>query len=224
MNESILEVKDVWKTYPMGDFTVEALRGVDLVVNEGEYLALVGPSGSGKSSLLHMLGFMDTPTKGEVLFDEKPSSGLKDKEKTQLRLKNIGFVFQTFNLLPNLSALENVEIVMRVGGVPKDKRRKKAAELLEKVGLADRVRHLPNQLSGGQRQRVAIARALANNPKLILADEPTGNLDSATGEEVINLFKQLNEEGQTIIIVTHNEDIARQAQKRLTIKDGRIEL
>jgi len=219
----LLETKNLGKTYPMGEVTVEALRGVELTVKKGEFLALVGPSGSGKSSLLHLIGLMDTPTKGEVFFDSQPVSKKKDWEKTALRLKKIGFVFQTFNLLPNLNALQNVEIVMRVAGLPKAARRQKAKELLDKVGLGDRAKHLPNQLSGGQRQRVAIARALANEPILILADEPTGNLDSVSGAEIAKLFHQLNEEGQTIVLVTHNQEIAGQAHTVINMKDGQLE-
>jgi putative ABC transport system ATP-binding protein len=202
---------------------VEALRGVNLKVEKGEFVAVVGPSGCGKSTLLHLLGAMDAPTAGEVRVNGHDLAQMNDAARTRLRRLQIGFVFQTFNLLPTLSARENVEIAMRLAGVPARERRARAVELLECIGLGPRAGHLPRQLSGGERQRVAIARALANRPALILADEPTGNLDSVTGESIVGLLHQLNREGQTIMLVTHNLDMANQAGRVLRMKDGLIQ-
>jgi putative ABC transport system ATP-binding protein len=220
--ETIVEAKELRKTYRLDKVRVEALRGVDLTVTEGEFVAIVGPSGSGKSSLLHILGLVDTPTSGQVLFQGHAVAQLSDSERTKLRLKEIGFVFQTFNLLPTLTAFGNVEIALRLAGMPRFVRKEKTKELLEKVGLGHRLNHLPKELSGGERQRVAIARALANSPKLILADEPTGNLDSAAGMAIAELFRVLNKDGQAIILVTHNREITQHAGRTLVMRDGQI--
>jgi putative ABC transport system ATP-binding protein len=219
----IVETRDLWKIYPMDGISVEALCGVNLTVARGEFVALVGPSGSGKSTLLHMIGAMDTPTRGEVCLNEHSLGQMSDAERTRLRCHEIGFVFQTFNLLPTLNALENVEIALRLAGVPLQQRRLRATALLERMGLEERMRHLPRQLSGGERQRVAIARALANQPSLLLADEPTGNLDSTTGEAIVALLRQLNSQGQTVVLVTHNSEVANQAGRVLRMRDGQIQ-
>jgi len=218
----IVETHDLWKVYRMDGTSVEALRGVNLMVEAGEFVALVGPSGSGKSTLLHLIGAMDTPTRGEVWLNGRSLTGMSDAERTRRRCREVGFVFQTFNLLPTLSALENVEIALRLAGVPGRQRHTRAAALLERVGLGGRMGHLPRQLSGGERQRLAIARALANQPALLLADEPTGNLDSATGQAIVDLFRQFNAEGQTIVLVTHNLEVAAQAGRVLRMRDGQI--
>jgi putative ABC transport system ATP-binding protein len=219
----IVETSKLRKWYPMDGSGVDALRDVTLAVEKGELVAVVGPSGSGKSTLLHLLGAMDTPTGGEVRLNGQDLAKLNDAARTRIRRHQIGFVFQTFNLLPTLSARENVEIAMRLAGVPARERRARAVDLLERVGLGSRAGHLPRQLSGGERQRVAIARALANRPALILADEPTGNLDSATGGSIIMLMHQLNHDGQTIVLVTHNVEIADRAGRVLHMKDGQIQ-
>ena len=218
----IIETRDLWKIHPMDGTGVEALRGVNLAVEPGEFVALVGPSGSGKSTLLHLLGAMDTPTRGEVVFEGKILAAFSDGERTQLRCRQIGFVFQTFNLLPTLTAFQNVELPLRLARVPTRERIPRARELLIQVGLGARTNHLPRQLSGGERQRVAIARALANHPKLLLADEPTGNLDSVTGKETIALLQEVHRAGQTIMLVTHNADVAAQANRVLHVRDGVI--
>lgn len=218
----IVEARGLRKTYRLDKVEVEALRGVDLAVAEGEFVAILGASGSGKSTLLHILGLMDTPTIGEALFRGRMVARMSDGERTKLRLREIGFIFQTFNLLPTLAAFGNVEIPLRLAGMSGTVRREKAKELLEKVGLGHRLNHLPKELSGGERQRVAIARALANNPKLLLADEPTGNLDSAAGMAIAELFRLLNKDGQTIILVTHNREIAEYATRTLVMRDGQI--
>ena len=220
----IFETHDLWKIYPMGEVEVEALRGVNLTVEEGEFIAIIGPSGSGKSSLLHIIGCMDTPTRGEVFFEDKDVRRMNDGERTRVRCHAIGFIFQTFNLLPTLDAAGNVEIAMRLAGRHKAERKARTRELLEKVGLGKRMGHLPRQLSGGERQRVAIARALANSPKLILADEPTGNLDSVTGKGIVRMLRELNEEGQTIVMVTHNPEASAQAKRVIRMKDGQLQL
>ena len=220
----IFETHDLWKIYPMGEVEVEALRGVNLTVEEGEFIAIIGPSGSGKSSLLHIIGCMDTPTRGEVFFEDKDVRRMNDGERTRVRCHAIGFIFQTFNLLPTLDAAGNVEIAMRLAGMHKAERKARTRELLEKVGLGKRMGHLPRQLSGGERQRVAIARALANSPKLILADEPTGNLDSVTGKGIVRMLRELNEEGQTIVMVTHNPEASAQAKRVIRMKDGQLQL
>ena len=216
---AVLECKNVWKIYGSGENKVMALRDINLSVEEGEFLIIMGPSGSGKSTLLHIIGCLDTPTKGKVYIEGKEVSKM---DLVKVRRKYIGFVFQQFNLIPNLNVYENVELPLIFSGVPKEKREKKVIEILERLGLSNRIYHYPNQLSGGQKQRVAIARALINNPKYILADEPTGNLDSKTGKEVMELFKELNEEGRTIILVTHDPNVAKYGSRIVYIKDGKL--
>jgi len=219
----VLELKDVSKIYKMGEEEVHALCNFDLIVDRNDYMSIVGPSGSGKSTLLHMLGLLDIPTKGEIQIDGINVSKLSENERAIMRGRKIGFVFQVFNLVSSLTALENVALPMMIQGVSKEERSNKAAEVLEGLGMGDRLDHLPMELSGGQRQRVAMARALVNDPELILADEPTGNLDSKTGEEVVKLFDKLHNEGRTLIIVTHDPDIAKHAKEEVHIKDGMIE-
>ncbi len=218
----MLELEDITKIYGKGESRVIALNNINLRIYEGEFISILGPSGSGKSTLLHMIGLLDTPTKGKIIIEGKDVSKLSEDERAHIRGKTIGFVFQTFNLMPNLTALENVELPMMIYDVDEEERRKRATALLSKLGLKHRLDHLPSQLSGGQRQRVAIARALANEPKLILADEPTGNLDSKSGEEVLNIMKSLHNEGRTIVIVTHDESITEHAERIIKIKDGKI--
>jgi putative ABC transport system ATP-binding protein len=219
----IVETKNVTRTYGMNGVAVEAVRGIDLQVQAGEFVAIVGPSGSGKSSLLHLIGAMDRPSGGEVFFHGKPLSKMNDGARTDLRAKEIGFIFQTFNLLPMLNVYENVEVVMRFGGFGRRDRSRRTEELLRTVGLADRVRHLPSRLSGGERQRVAVARALANRPALVLADEPTGNLDSATGTGILELLRDIcTTHRQTVIMVTHDFRAASYADRVLVLRDGRI--
>ncbi|WP_461766164.1 ABC transporter ATP-binding protein [Pseudothermotoga sp.] len=218
----IIRVENVRKIYRMGDNEVRALDGVSLTVEEGEFLIVMGPSGSGKSTLLHVMGCLDKPDDGEIYIDSTPVSKLNDNQLARIRNKMIGFVFQQFNLLPRLTALENVELPMIYAGVPRQLRRNRAKELLELVGLGDRMHHKPTQLSGGQMQRVAIARALANKPAVLLADEPTGNLDSKSGEEILKIFSDLNSEGQTIIVVTHDPDVAKRGDRIVRMRDGKI--
>jgi putative ABC transport system ATP-binding protein len=221
--ETIVETKDLWKIYGMNGVAVEAVRGIDLSVGAGEFVAIVGPSGSGKSSLLHLLGAMDTPTRGQVLFEGRPLAGMKDGQRTGLRARQIGFVFQTFNLLPTLTTFGNVEIAMRLAGTGRAERRARTAELLARVGLGERARHRPRDLSGGERQRVALARALANRPRLLLADEPTGNLDSKTGATILDLLRRVcDEDKQTVVMVTHDFRAASHADRVLLLRDGRI--
>ena len=211
------------RDYDMGGEVVRALRGVSLQIRKNEYVAVMGPSGSGKSTLMNLIGCLDTPTAGEYWLNGQKVSDLSDDELARIRNKEIGFVFQTFNLLPRANALHNVELPLIYAGLPGKERRAQAARALERVGLADRMDHKPNELSGGQRQRVAIARALVNVPSILLADEPTGNLDSATGEEIMRLFEELWSGGQTIVLVTHERDIAAHARRQLHLRDGLVE-
>jgi putative ABC transport system ATP-binding protein len=220
---SLIETVDLWKTYHMGTEDVHALRGVSMQIERGEYVAIMGPSGSGKSTLMNLIGCLDTPTKGSYLLNSKQVSQMNDDELARIRNEEIGFVFQTFNLLPRATALHNVELPLVYAGVTGKERIDRANQALEKVDLVERKTHRPNELSGGQRQRVAIARALVNNPSILLADEPTGNLDSKTGEEIMGLFARLHQGGNTIILVTHEADIAAHAHRVIYIRDGQIE-
>ncbi len=218
-----LVIDDLVKTYVMGAAEVHALRGVSLRIDRNEYVAIMGPSGSGKSTLMNMIGCLDTPTSGTYLLEGHSVREMSDRQLAEVRNKRIGFVFQTFNLLPRATLLANVELPLVYGGVGKAERRKRAAEAIAMVGLSDRIHHQPNELSGGQRQRAAIARALVSNPSIILADEPTGNLDSATGEEIMNVVDELHAQGQTIILVTHEDHIAAHARRVIRLRDGLIE-
>ncbi len=211
------------RDYQVGAEVVHALRGVDLQIRRNEFVAVMGPSGSGKSTLMNLLGCLDTPTSGEYWLNGQKVSELDDDELARIRNKEIGFVFQTFNLLPRATALHNVELPLIYAGIPSKQRRQMAAAALERVGLADRMHHKPNELSGGQRQRVAIARALVNNPSILLADEPTGNLDSQTSAEIMEVFEELHRQGQTIVLITHERDIAAHAKRQIHLLDGRIE-
>jgi len=223
-NGVIIKVEDLWKTYDMGEaIQVHALSGVSFAIDRGEYVAIMGPSGSGKSTLMNLLGCLDTPTRGSYWLNGQVVSELSDDELAYIRNKEIGFVFQTFNLLSRASALHNVELPLIYSGMPAKERLERAEEALRRVDLAERMHHKPNELSGGQRQRVAVARALVNNPSMILADEPTGNLDSATGEEIMGLFERLYQGGNTILLVTHEHDIAAHAHRIIHVRDGRIE-
>ena len=219
----VIDIEGVKKLYQMGAETIHALRGVSLKIHRNEYLAIMGPSGSGKSTLMNMLGCLDTPTEGHYEFNGKNVAAMVDDELADIRNREIGFVFQTFNLLPRSDALKNVELPLIYAGVPPHERRERAIQVLREVGLENRMYHKPNELSGGQRQRVAIARALVNKPSIILADEPTGNLDSQTGVEIMALFEQLYSLGNTIIVVTHEEDIAQHARRIVRLRDGLIE-
>ena len=218
----LLAIRDLRKIYKVGSEQVRALDGIDLVVFPGEYIAIMGASGSGKSTLMNLLGCLDTPTSGSYRLNGVAVEGLDDEEFAAIRNEEIGFVFQTFNLLARTTALQNVELPLVYAGVGKSERRKKAARALERVGLGDRMKHRSNELSGGQRQRVAIARALVNDPSILLADEPTGNLDSATSGEIMELFDELNRAGNTVIVVTHEDDIAAHAHRIVTLRDGKI--
>jgi putative ABC transport system ATP-binding protein len=219
---ALIETDNLWKTYVMGAERVHALRSVTMTIEKGEYVAIMGPSGSGKSTLMNLVGCLDTPTQGEYWLNEKRVREMNDNELANIRNREIGFVFQTFNLLPRATALHNVELPLIYNGTPRTEREKKAKLALEKVELGDRMTHKPSELSGGQRQRVALARALVNDPSIILADEPTGNLDSKTSEEIMKLFDSLHRQGNTIITVTHEASVARHAQRVLSILDGRI--
>src|SRR6188508_3661502 len=220
---ALIETRDLWKTYVMGGEEIHALRGVSLAIERGEYVAIMGPSGSGKSTLMNLIGCLDTPSRGTYWLNGKLVSRMDDDELAHIRNREIGFVFQTFNLLPRATALHNVELPLIYNGTPSAKRIEMAKAALESVELGSRMSHRPNELSGGQRQRVAIARALVNNPSIILADEPTGNLDSKTSYDIMNLFQELHDKGNTIIMVTHEDDIAHYAHRIIRLRDGLIE-
>lgn len=223
MNKPLIDIVGIGKTYRIGEVEVHALRQIDLQIFKGEYVALMGPSGSGKSTLMNILGCLDTPSRGTYTLNGTNVSKMSDNELAEIRNKEIGFIFQTFNLLPRNTALDNVALPLVYAGKGKKERLQKAAEALASVGLADRMYHKPNELSGGQRQRVAIARALVNNPSIILADEPTGNLDTKTSHEIMDLLENINNNGNTVIIVTHEEDIAKRAKRIIRLRDGLIE-
>jgi putative ABC transport system ATP-binding protein len=218
----LISIRELRKTYQMGEVEVRALDGVDLAIEAGEYVAIMGPSGSGKSTLMNLIGCLDTPTSGSYVLNDQPVSGLEDADLARIRNREIGFVFQTFNLLPRATALANVELPLIYARMATSGRRQQAHEALDRVGLGDRIKHQPNELSGGQRQRVAIARALVNRPSILLADEPTGNLDSRTSEEIMTLFDELNSAGDTILIVTHEEEIAAHCRRVVRLLDGRV--
>jgi len=220
---SMIETRDLWKTYVMGGEEIHALRGVSIQLEAGEYVAIMGPSGSGKSTLMNLIGCLDTPSKGSYLLNGKEVAEMNDDELARIRNEEIGFVFQTFNLLPRATALHNVELPLVYAGVPAKVRQERAKQALEKVELTSRATHRPNELSGGQRQRVAIARALVNDPSILLADEPTGNLDSKTGNEIMGVFERLHASGNTIVIVTHEAEIAAYAHRTIHIRDGQVE-
>ena len=223
MSEPIIRIRDLTRHYVMGTETVQALQGVSLDIDRNEYLAIMGPSGSGKSTMMNMIGCLDTPTGGEYWLNGQEVSQLTDDQLARVRNKEIGFVFQTFNLLPRATSLHNVELPLVYAGVSAKERRSRASAALRRVGLGDRMDHRPNELSGGQRQRVAIARALVNEPSILLADEPTGNLDSTTSEEIMQVFGELHRQGQTIIMVTHEADIAAHAERTVVLRDGKVE-
>ncbi len=220
---ALIETRDLWKTYVMGEEEIHALSGVSIQIERGEYVAIMGPSGSGKSTLMNLIGCLDTPSKGTYLLNNKEVSTMNDDELARIRNEEIGFVFQTFNLLPRASALHNVELPLVYAGVSAKDREQRAKKALELVELQNRMTHRPNELSGGQRQRVAIARALVNNPSILLADEPTGNLDSKTGTEIMQLFARLHDQGNTIVLVTHEPDVAAHAHRAIHIRDGKVE-
>ena len=222
-NKPILELKDISKTYCSNDTLFYALKNISLKINQGDFVSITGPSGSGKSTLMHIIGLLDNPTFGQVILNGKDISSLKEYQLAQIRNVTLGFVFQQFNLLSKTSALENVLLPLLYSDTPKKGREELAQKMLEKVGLSDKIKNTPAQLSGGQQQRVAIARALINNPQIILADEPTGNLDSKSGKSIMEFFHQLHQEGKTIVLVTHDMDLARQAKKLIIIKDGEVE-
>ena len=220
--EVVIKLKDVAKYYHLGEETIRAVDGIDIEIYKGDFIAIVGPSGSGKSTAMNMVGALDIPTKGNIYLDKNNIAHLHESELAQIRGRKIGFVFQTFNLIPTLTALENVMLPMIFQRVTINKRVERATELLESIGMGHRLDHLPSELSGGERQRVAVSRALANDPEVILADEPTGNLDSKRGEEIADMFHKLSDEGKTIILVTHDDEIAQHADKIYKLKDGRI--
>ncbi len=219
----VIQTYALWKTYLMGDQEIHAVSGVDITIRRGEYVAIMGPSGSGKSTLMNLIGCLDTPTDGQYFINGHLVSDLTDDELARIRNKEIGFVFQTFNLLPRATALHNVELPLIYGGLAAEQRHERAVQALRLVDLEDRMHHKPSELSGGQRQRVAIARALVNNPSILLADEPTGNLDSATGNEIMGLFDRLYQQGNTIVLVTHEHDIAMYAHRVINVRDGKVE-
>ena len=219
----VIRTYDLWKTYMMGDQEIHAVSGVDITIKRGEYVAIMGPSGSGKSTLMNLIGCLDSPTKGQYYINGRLVSEMTDDELARIRNKEIGFVFQTFNLLPRASSLHNVELPLIYSGTPSDARIERAKAALRQVDLEARMYHKPNELSGGQRQRVAVARALVNNPSILLADEPTGNLDSVTGNEIMALFERLYQQGNTIVLVTHEHDIALHAHRVIHIRDGKVE-
>lgn len=220
---SVIQIRNITRDFYLGQEVVKVLKGIDLDIERGEYVAFMGPSGSGKSTLMNLLGCLDTPTSGQYILNGKDVSKMSDDELAEIRNKEIGFVFQTFNLLPRTTALDNVALPMVYAGATKAQRNSRAEQVLSDVGLADRMDHKPNQLSGGQRQRVAVGRALVNNPSIILADEPTGNLDSKTSVEIMNLFDEIHSRGNTVILVTHEEDIAEHAHRIIRLRDGIIE-
>lgn len=219
----VIRTYDLWKTYVMGDQEIHAVSGVDIEIKRGEYVAIMGPSGSGKSTLMNLIGCLDTPTAGQYYINGRLVSDMTDDELARIRNKEIGFVFQTFNLLPRATSLHNVELPLIYSGAPADVRLERAKQALRQVDLEPRMYHKPNELSGGQRQRVAVARALVNNPSILLADEPTGNLDTATGNEIMALFERLHQQGNTIVLVTHEHDIALHAWRVIHIRDGKVE-
>jgi putative ABC transport system ATP-binding protein len=221
-NSHLIQMHDLTRVYQLGPQEIYALRGIDMVVERGEYVAIMGPSGSGKSTLMNIIGCLDRPTEGQYILDGIPVESMEDDELASVRNKKIGFVFQTFNLLPRTTALQNVELPLVYARMPRHERHQQAEEALAAVGLADRMSHQPNELSGGQRQRVAIARALVNKPSLLLADEPTGNLDTKTGREILDLFRDLHSHGNSIILVTHEDDVAREAKRVVHLRDGKI--
>lgn len=218
----LIKLEDIYKIYKLGDTEVHALDGITLAIEQGEFIAIVGPSGSGKSTLMNIIGCLDTPTKGSYFFEGKDMSKLSDDQLAIIRNKHIGFVFQSFNLLPKLDAVENVEVPLIYAGEKGSARRERAVKMLEMVGLGDRIHHKPKELSGGQQQRVAIARALSTDPRVILADEPTGNLDTKSGTEIIQILKELNKSGKTVIIITHDANIAKQTRRNIHMQDGKI--